>query len=458
MEITIKNKLFLQDIPESLAKTIKGRLTFANPKYLENERMGRWNGEIPEYLKFYEREGNSLIVPRGYIRQLINLCRQNNVRFQLNDKRRTLPEVSFSFNGQLRPFQEEAVEAMFAKDFGTLNAPTGSGKTVMALSLIAQRKQPALIVVHTKELLNQWIDRIETFLGIPKAEIGIIGAGKKIIGDKITIALVQTLYKCSCDISKHIGHLIVDECHRAPSRTFTEAVTAFDSKYMLGLSATPWRRDKLSKLIFWYLGDVHFEIDKEDLQETGDILEAEVILRETDFIPYNDATLEYGKMLSELTQNEQRNHLICGDVAAAARNGSGVCLVLSDRRNHCKALHDILQNGFNQPSTVLTGDVPAKERQDIVDRLNSDKIKVLAATGQLIGEGFDYKGLSTLFLATPISFSGRVIQYLGRVLRPAPGKDKATVFDYIDVNVPVLVASAGGRQKVYETDEQSKIN
>ena len=450
MKITIKNKLFLQDIPGSLAKTIKGRLTFANPKYLENERMGRWNGEIPEYLKFYEWEGNSLTVPRGYVRQLINLCRQNNVQYQLDDQRRTLPEVSFTFNGKLRLFQKEAVETMLEKDFGTLSAPTGSGKTIMALYIITQRKQPVMIVVHTKELLNQWVDRIETFLNIPKDQIGVIGAGKKIIGDKITVALVQTLYKCTCDVSQYIGHLIVDECHRAPSRTFTEAVTAFDSKYMLGLSATPWRRDKLSKLIFWHLGDVHFEIDKEDLQDTGDILKAEIVTRETDFISYNDATFEYSKMLSELTQSELRNHLICGDVAAAARNGSGICLVLSDRRDHCKTLHDILQNDFDQPSTVLTGDVPAKERQAIVDRLNSGKIKVLVATGQLIGEGFDCKGLSTLFLGTPISFDGRVTQYLGRVLRPAPGKEKATVFDYIDVNVPVLVASAKVRQRVYE--------
>lgn len=449
MKVTIKNKLFLQDIPASLTRTIKSRLTFANPKYLENERMGRWNGDTSEYLKFYEQEGNSLIVPRGYIRQLINLYRQNNVRYQLDDQRRTLPGVDFLFNGQLRPFQEEAVNLMILKDFGTLSAPTGSGKTIMALYIIAQRKQPALIVVHTKELLNQWIDRIETFLKIPRDEIGIIGAGKKIIGDKITVALVQTLYKCTCDVSQHIGHLVVDECHRAPSRTFTEAVTAFDSKYMLGLSATPWRRDKLSKLIFWHLGDVHYEIDREDLQDKGEILKAEVVTRDTNFIPYNDATFEYSKVLSELTQNEQRNNLICGDVVAASRNGSGICLILSDRKDHCASIKSALYRDFDVIAEVLTGDIPQKKRQDIVDRLNDGKIKVLIATGQLIGEGFDCKQLSTLFLATPISFDGRVLQYLGRVLRPAPGKDKATIFDYVDVNVPVLMASAKARERVY---------
>jgi len=143
---------------------------------------------------------------------------------------------------------------MASRDFGALSAPTGSGKTVVTLALIAKRRQPVLIVVHTRELQDQWMARIETFLGIPREEVGIIGGGKKRIGSKITVALVQSLYKVAGDICHHVGHLVVDECHRAPSRTFTEAVTAFDCHYMTGLSATPWRRDGLSRLIYWYLG------------------------------------------------------------------------------------------------------------------------------------------------------------------------------------------------------------
>jgi superfamily II DNA or RNA helicase len=305
-------------------------------------------------------------------------------------------------------------------------------------------------VVHTKELFNQWVDRVESFLGIPKDEVGIIGSGKKSIGDKITVALVQSLYKCAEEVSQHIGFLIVDECHRTPSRTFTGTVTAFDSKYMLGLSATPWRRDKLSRLIFWHIGDVHHEVDKADLIENGDILKAEVITRETDFRPYHDAAEEYTKMLSELTEDRERNLLIASDVASEKNNGGGISLVLSDRKAHCEALQALLQNRFNISSELLTGDIPTKQRQDIVKRLNKGKVKVLIATGQLIGEGFDCKGLSTLFMATPIKFNGRVIQYLGRVLRPAPGKSKAKVYDYIDTNVGVLKASAKSRQKVYE--------
>lgn len=245
-----------------------------------------------------------------------------------------------------------------------------------------------------------------------------------------------------------VGYLIVDECHRTPSRTFTEAVTAFDSKYMLGLSATPWRRDGLSRLIYWHLGDVVHEIKSEELIETGDILPAEVVIKETDFNTLLDPSEEYSRMLSELTKDGKRNLQIVQDIISEANNGGGICLVLSDRKAHCETFKALL-SGHGVKAELLTGEVSNKDREAIVDRLNNGHIKVLIATGQLIGEGFDCKGLSTLFLTTPIKFSGRVIQYLGRVLRPAPGKDKAKVYDYIDHRVGVLRAAAKARQRVY---------
>ena len=450
MKATIDNKLTLTEVPTPLLRQVRDRLTFDNPKFIENEQQGRWNGETPEFLRFYERRNQGLAVPRGFIRQLYGIAARFDEPIEFIDRRRVLPDVGFQFNGELKPFQDKAVVAMLKKDFGTLSAPTGSGKTVMGLYMIAQRKQPALIVVHTKELLNQWIDRIETFLGIPRDEVGVVGAGSLDIGPRITVATVQTLYKYADQVSDDIGHLIVDECHRAPSRTFTEAVSAFDCKYMTGLSATPWRRDRLSRLIFWHLGDVHHKVEAGELMDNGDILSATVVTRETDFTPWHDPSVEYSKMLSELTVDGERNRLICKDVAKEARNGSGVCLVLSDRKSHCQALQQVLARDFSLDAEVLTGDVAAGRREDIVSRLNGGKVKTLIATGQLIGEGFDCKGLSTLFLSTPIKFDGRVLQYLGRVLRPAPGKVKASVYDYVDVNVGPLVASAKSRQRVYK--------
>ena len=279
LNITIKNNLRLSGIPHVLKETLIEKLQFPNPKWIENHRMGRWNRGVPRELRFYDKiRGGGLWIPRGYIRQLISLCRRNQINYRINDQRRSLPSVDFLFKGQLRPFQQEAVNRMLTKEFGTLSSPTGSGKTIMALHIVAQRRQPALIVMHTKDLVHQWIARIQNFLSIAEEDIGLIGDGKMVIGKKITVALVQSLYKCAEKVSPHIGNLIVDECHRIPSRTFTDAVTEFDSRYMLGLSATPWRRDKLSKLIFWHLGDVHHEVDKNDLIESGFVLPADVMV------------------------------------------------------------------------------------------------------------------------------------------------------------------------------------
>ncbi|MCF8067505.1 MAG: DEAD/DEAH box helicase [Desulfobacterales bacterium] len=453
VKITVTKHLRLSGLSSDLRQDLVERLTLDNPKWFENERMGRWNRKTPKVLRFYfKTTSDGLLVPRGYVRQLIYLFRKNGILFEIKDGRRVLPEVAFEFSGRLKLFQQEAVDIMLEREFGTLSAPTGCGKTVMALYMVAMRKQPALIVVHTKDLGIQWIERVSDFLGIPEDEVGFIGSGKKKIGEKITIALVQSLYKCAEEVSDHIGYVIVDECHRIPSRTFTDAVTEFDSKYMTGLSATPWRRDKLSKLIFWHLGDTVHEMKKSDLVESGDVLTADIVYRETDFTPYFDPVNEYTKMLSELTADEARNHLIADDVAKeAGREESGICVVLSDRKKHCEVIQSLLKFKHKIDAVLLTGDVPVNERKEIFQGLNNEKIKVLLATGQLIGEGFDCKHLTTLFLATPIRFNGRVLQYLGRVLRPAPGKEKARVYDYVDVNVDVLKVAARSRQGVYKT-------
>jgi superfamily II DNA or RNA helicase len=390
-----------------------------------------------------------MFVPRGYVRHLISLCRRFAIPYTIEDRRRRLQEVSFDFRGQLKPFQKRAVQIMLQKEFGTLSAATGSGKTIMALYMIAARKQPALIVVHTKELAFQWIEKIVHFLEIPKDEVGLIGAGNHKIGQKITVSLVQSLYKCAAEVSQSTGHLVVDECHRTPSRTFTDAVIEFDCRFMLGLSATPWRRDGLTKLIFWHLGDAHHEVDKNNLIVRGEILSAEVVLRYTEFKPFYDPVAEYPKMLADLVANDERNRMIAEDVAREAGQNSGVCLVLSDRKGHCETLQALLRYRHKVSSELLTGDLTTEARCQVVGRLTKGDIKVLIATGQLIGEGFDCKDLSILFLATPIKFDGRLLQYLGRVLRKAPGKVKAKVFDYVDVHVGPLKAAAKARQKVY---------
>jgi superfamily II DNA or RNA helicase len=450
LSVVLTSNLRLRGGPPELRTALMEALELSNPKWVENERMGRWNRGVPRTLKFYDKVGaDGLWIPRGYLRQLILLCRRMGVDHRIEDRRRSLPPVEFAFSGELRAFQAEAVEQMAARDFGTLSSPTGSGKTVMALGLVARRRQPTVVVVHTKDLAAQWVERIGAFLSIPAAECGMIAGGRARIGERITVALVQSLYKCAEEVSARTGFLVVDECHRCPSRTFTEAVTGFDCRYMLGLSATPYRRDNLSRLIFWHLGDVHHEVARDELVRSGAVLAADIVTRATAFRSYSDPLTEYSRMLSELTGDTERNLLIARDVAAEAAGGGGISLVLSDRKAHCENLKTLLLHRFKTPSELMTGDLPPQERQAVVERLNAGAARVVIATGQLIGEGFDCPNLSSLFLATPIRFSGRVLQYLGRVLRPAPGKERARVFDYVDAEVETLAKAAEARRRVY---------
>ena len=460
IQIRVQNQIQLlpaDELPPEVLDSIRLRLSFTNPKYIENLRLGYSNYQTPEMIKGYRIKENSIIIPRGFFPSLIYQLKQDSISYHVIDRRRLLERVDFAFLGTLRDFQIKPVEEILAKDSGVCMAPTGSGKTVIAIAVIAARRQPALIVVHTKELMDQWMARIEEFLDIPAQEIGQIGGGHYQIGQKITVALVQSLYRCSDDVTPYVGHLIVDECHRTPSRTFTEAVGAFDARYLLGLSATPFRRDRLTKLIYWALGNRVCEIDQSVLIEAGDILRADVEIRKTNFYTALDASTEYSKMLTEIADDHDRNCLIVSDVAREASNGSGICLVLSDRKEHCQTLADLME-AQGTKAEVLTGDLGLPERRRIVEDLNNGRIKVLVATGQLIGEGFDCKALSTLFLAMPISFEGRLIQYLGRIMRPAPGKTSAKLYDYIDGNVGVLANSGRSRQRLYSRSGRAEVS
>lgn len=450
MNFTLNSKAILSGIGYETDQHIKNSLTMDNPKYKDLVKLGKYTGNTPERLEFYENKSCGLVIPRGFAARAYQICQEHGELVNVIDNRLIFGVVEFNFQGSLKPFQTVAVKDMLLHDSGVLSSGTGSGKTVMALYLIAERKQPTLIIVHTKELLNQWIDRIEQFLGIPADEVGIIGAGKFTLGDRITVGMVQTLCKRVDEVKGLFGHVIVDECHRCPSKTFSDVVTSFDAKYLLGLSATAYRRDGLGRVIYLYLGDKRHEVKKAELLDLGHLCQAQVIWHETAFDTCLDASTEYSKVLSELTQDLSRNRQICNDVAGD--DCQGIKLVLSDRRDHCTELHRILKEDHGIEATVLTGGLTAKEREVVTEKINNSTVKVLICTGQLIGEGYDLPALETLFLATPIKFSGRLIQYVGRVLRPSPGKDRAVIHDYADINVGVLGHSARARATVYHNE------
>ena len=448
MKIQMDNQVTTTDCRPGTIKEIQRRLTFPNPAYLENEKHGYSNYKTERLIRCYVSIPGGLSFPRGFIGQVLRIVGENGEPVSFLDERRTLPEVDFSFTGRLKPFQQIALSAVLKRSFGTLQAPTGSGKTVMALAIIAARRQPCIVVVHTKELLIQWIDRIETFLGIPKRDVGVISGGKMRIGNKITVALVQSLIKFAEDVVEHIGFLIVDECHRCPSKTFLDVVTRFDCKFMLGLSATPWRRDGLTRLIYFYLGDEVHKVDGQGLVDAGDICRAEVVTIQTDYQTRLDPATEYSRMLSELCEDEPRNELVVLSAIQESRNQGGIVLVLSDRKTHCNVLRSILlDSGID--SDVLTGDTTTKDRMALTDKFKAGNVRVLVATGQLIGEGFDLPEITSVILATPIKFSGRLIQYIGRALRPSPGKDCARIIDFCDARVSVLAAGARSRLRTF---------
>ncbi len=442
--LTVTSDCLLSEMDFSFEQELKKRLTIENPQYIAAKKYGRWIGKkIKPQLKYYDPVPNGVRFPRGFSNQAVLLCRELLGKDpEIVDKRRLLEEVDLSFRGSLRPYQQEAIDKAEHKSFGVIEAGTGSGKTVMALALLARRRQPTLVIVHTKELLYQWQDRVQQFLGV---EAGLVGDGHFEIAT-ITIAIVNTARKRVSELFPHFGQLIVDECHRVPASLFTDVVSAFDCHYLLGLSATAFRSDnEMTKLIYFFMGDRIHRVDRDELMATGAILAPEVIRTSTTFdYGYRG---DYQALIKALVNHEGRNLQIINDIIAVSKKPDcGTILVVSDRVNHCRLFVEKLQNkGLHV--ALLSGQLAPEVRNEVVEGVLNGSVNVLVATLQLISEGFDCPGLSTLFLTTPISFEGRLLQVIGRVMRPAENK-RARVYDYIDDNIPTLLRSANARAVV----------
>ncbi len=444
--LTVAADCLLENISFSLEKAVKEQLSIDNPKYIAAKKYGRWIGKkLEPTLKYYEPVPNGLRFPRGFANQAVLLCREFMQETpEIHDKRLLLPEENFFFKGVLRSYQQAAMVAAERRSFGVLEAGTGSGKTVMALAIMAARRQPTLIVVHTKELLYQWQERVKDFLDYSP---GLIGDGHFDVRP-ITVAIVNTARKRVGELAPHFGHLVVDECHRVPAALFTDVVSNFPGHYLLGLSATAFRSDEgLTKLINFYMGDRFHKVDQGELQATGAIVKPELIRCQTAFQYHYQG--EYQPLIAALVKDEARNQQIVADVLHESRqHDSGIQLLVSDRVSHCQVFEKELSS-LGVDVVLLTGQTSSDQRASIVESVQSGKVQVLVATLQLIGEGFDCPGLSNLFLTTPITFEGRLLQVLGRIMRPAEGK-KPKVYDYVDEAVSVLRRSAEGRKKILD--------
>jgi len=413
----------LKILPESTEDQIvlsraKFELTMANPAFRKAERAGRWTRDIPEELFFYE--GNSL--PRGYLDRFLAL----SPGALCVDHRLSLDPVEFAFSGSLRGYQEEAVETMARYKDGVLCAPCGAGKTVMGLALIARKKQPALVLVHTKDLLHQWQEVVGALLGI---EAGIIGGGKRTTGP-VTIATIQTLQRgIPEEVRLAFGLVLVDECHHTPARTFSEVIQVFPARYRYGLTATPEREDGLTRALHFAIGPARHEILRGDLQDAGVSLRPRLYWQPTSFqYLYRD---DYQEMLTAMSKDQSRNRLIT-DLANRAREAGRVILVLSSRVDHC---HDLAAH--IPGAVVATGTTNSKDRREILSRVREGKAGVLVAS-TIADEGLDLPCLDTLILALPFRAKGRAVQRIGRIMRPSPGKSVPVVVDLLDSRVPIL--------------------
>ena len=436
MRFEVANEIRLSGYPPALYTELTRLFTLENPKALEAEKMGRWFDPDEQYLCFWRLEGGALVLPRGAARTVMHMAEQYG-RVEVDDQRLMLQPCGYEFNGQLRPYQVQAVDGILGREFGVLEAGTGSGKTVMALAIIASRQQPTLVLVHTKELLYQWRDRIKTFLGI---EAGLIGDGHLDIR-LVSVGIVNTVRKQLDSLVERFGQVVVDECHRVPSTLFSEALRAFPAHYMLGLSATPYRRDGLDKLIAWHCGEHRAKVERTVLHEVGAVLRPKVHTVETGFnYWYSD---DYQDLVSTLVQDESRNRLIAGCIDRVA--GHGQVLVTSDRVEHLKALAELSGHG---EEAILTGKTPKKKRRAMVELIRTGELPVVFSTLSLIGEGFDAAGLSALVLASPVRYKGRLQQTVGRVLRPQGGK-QPLVIDFRDSKVGVLDYQWKTRQREF---------
>ena len=438
-----------------LVDFLKEELNFANTEYFIKKKTGRNTWGTERYFNFIEETDHDIIIPRGFIGKLIRFCRNQKIDFRFDDQREKLDSIDFTFNLKLRKHQEIAIEAAIRKDFGIITAPPGSGKTVIGLKIITEKRQPALIILHRKQLFEQWAESIQSFLGIPKNEIGSIRQGKMKPGNAITIAMIQSLTKQlgkqdTNDFTKSFGTIIIDECHHIPAETYRNTISKFSSYYQYGLTATPFRKGSDGKLLFIYLGDIISEIKPQQIEE---FKRAKIIIRNTSFeIPFNPKTDHFETLSKVFIHDSTRNKLILKDVTIELNNGRKV-VIITERKEHINALNQFLKQSFE--TITLSGDDSESSRIIKWKTLNKGDYQVLITTGQFFGEGSDLQNANCLFLVYPFSFKGKLIQYIGRVQR---SEIHPIIYDYRDYKVDYLNRLFLKRNKYYRyLDKQASL-
>lgn len=458
LELVLGNQIYVAK--EGLHPGLRNRLlrvaAFQNPEFYRAQAMRLSTYLKPRVIACAEDHAQHISLPRGCLDDVQDTLSGLGIRPIVRDERSRGSAIEVSFRGELRPEQNTATTALLKHDTGVLAATTAFGKTVVAASLIARRGVTTLILVHRRQLLDQWVDRLGTFLDLPPKSIGRIGGGRNAPTGIVDVAVIQSLVRKGVvdDRVGHYGHLIVDECHHLSAHSFEQVARQAKARFVLGLSATVARKDGHHPIIFMQCGPIRHRVNAR-VQAAARPFEHYALVRPTSFRPARepepDKRLEFQSLYRELVENESRNQQICDDVMEAVHAGRSP-LVLTERNEHLDGLERRLAGQVEHVVTLRAG-LGKKQRRAVGDRLATippDTPRVILATGKYVGEGFDDPRLDTLFLTLPVSWRGTIAQYAGRLHRLYDGKREVRIYDYADLEVPMLARMFDRRCRGYE--------
>lgn len=454
IKVVRSNLLYIEKtgLPSGMLNRLLRLAAFQNPEFYRAQAMRLSTFDKPRVIACGEELTQHVAIPRGCLAEVVSLLEAHNVKANVRDERFTGIPIEADFRGQLRPLQRNAVSAFTGFDEGILCAPTAFGKTVVAAQMIAERKVNTLVLVHRQQLLDQWRERLTMFLGLPAKSVGQIGGGKNDQTRAVDVALIQSLHRRGVvkDLVADYGQIIVDECHHISAFTFERVLRQAKAKYVVGLTATPTRKDGHHPIIFMQCGPIRFSHSARAMTKSLPF-EHFVVPRQTGFAMEQDlADVSIHDIYAALVKDPARNQMIVDDLVRAVRSGHSP-LLLTGRTAHLQNLVEKLR-GVIENVFVLRGGMGRHQRRaaaEAMARLGPSDQQVILATGSYIGEGFDDARLDTLFLAMPISWKGTLQQYVGRLHRLCDSKRAVLVYDYVDFNVPMLARMYQRRLKGY---------
>ncbi len=472
VHIVLADRIYIDSsgMSNKVKRQLRRMATFSNRQYFQNQAMDMPNYDESRFIYLGNDEGKYIVLPRGLREEIQRRFDKAGIGYEIEDKRTDGRKINISFKGNLRESQIPAVEAMLENETGILHAATAFGKTVVCCDMIARRGVSTLILVDRADLMNQWLKRLDEFLDINeelpeyqtktgrrkkrKSLIGNLQGAHDTLTGIVDVAMIRSLKKKDGfhPMLKKYTQVYFDECHHAASDSAIEVLQEINAKYVYGVTATPKRGDSKEKINEFLLGPIRYRFTAKDRAEEQNI-DHLVYPRFTRTVkPHHLSRTPYGNDAYELIRNNDvRDEQIIRDVADCVKAGR-TPVVLTKYVDHAKKLSERLKK-YADRLILLTGSNGTKARRTQVDELlavaDSDSL-ILVGTGSLLGEGFDFPRLDTLFMATPVSGENVVEQYVGRLNRDYEGKENVIVYDYVDSHIPKFDKMYAARLKAYK--------